>query len=366
MAIDYADRMRRLLARVQADVVVLVPGANLVYFTGLHFHLSERPILAFISADGLAFSIPELEQPKLNQRPDLNAQAFPWTDATGYADSFARVAAHLGLGSARVGLDAMMMRAFEWFDLAQAGGISADAAVNVGRDLLSVRAIKTPDEIDAIRRAVLLSEQALQRTLDAVEIGMTENQIAAHLSSELTAAGSEGHAFGPLVLTGPNSALPHGNTGNRALAADEFLLIDFGGTQDGYPADITRTRVIGQPTADMKAIYDAVEAANAAARAIAAPGVTCGAVDQAARAVIEAAGYGDYFIHRTGHGLGLETHELPNIAPGDETVLEPGMVFTIEPGIYVPGLGGVRIEDDMVVHADHVESLTQFSRSVLG
>lgn len=363
MPIDYAARMEKLLATSGADVVALVPGANMVYFTGLHFHLSERPIIAFISGEGLALIVPELEQPKLAARPDLAARAFPWSDASGYADSFAEAVAGLKLSGARVGLDGMTLRAFEWFALRD-NGVNPATTTDISRHLLNTRAIKTPEEIDAIRRAVQLSETALQRTLDAVTVGMTEQQIAARLSEELTAAGSDGHAFGPLVLTGPNSALPHGDTGSRALTDGDFLLIDFGGTKDHYPADITRTMVMGQPTDEMRAIYAAVEQANAAARAAAAPGVTCGAVDQAARDVIEAAGYGDYFIHRTGHGLGLEGHELPNVAPGDETHLQPGMVFTIEPGIYVPGLGGVRIEDDLVVHEDRVESLTQFPRSL--
>ena len=183
-------------------------------------------------------------------------------------------------------------------------------------------------------------------------------------SAELTALGTEGLAFGSLVLAGKNSALPHGVPGDNVLGANDFLLIDFGGKKGGYPADITRTFCLGEPTDTMREIYAAVKRANEAAHAIAKPGVTCHEIDQAARQVIDAAGYGDYFTHRLGHGLGLSGHELPNVAPNDPTPLEVGMVFTIEPGIYHPEIGGVRIEDDVVVTEDGIESLSTFPKDL--
>jgi Xaa-Pro aminopeptidase len=165
------------------------------------------------------------------------------------------------------------------------------------------------------------------------------------------------------VQTGPNSALPHGMLTDRILGQDEFLLIDYGGRVEGYPADITRTFCLGTPTSEMQKIYDTVLAANQAAIKAGGPGVAMGTVDKAARDVIRAAGYGEYFIHRTGHGLGLNGHEMiPQIAEGVEDVLEPGMAFTIEPGIYVPGLGGVRIEDDVVVTESGLDVLTSYPK----
>jgi Xaa-Pro dipeptidase len=193
---------------------------------------------------------------------------------------------------------------------------------------------------------------------------MTEQEIAAELARLLREAGSEGDSFAPLVQTGPNSALPHGKVTQRALEEGDLLLIDFGGTRHKYPADITRTFCLGDPSEEIQKIYDTVLAANQAAAAAAKPGVPCGEVDKAAREVIEAAGYGEYFIHRTGHGLGMSVHELPQIAAGVEDVLETGMIFTIEPGIYVPGLGGVRIEDNVHVTETGVEVLTQYPRSL--
>ena len=204
---------------------------------------------------------------------------------------------------------------------------------------------KTDDEIALLQAAIDLSEEALKRTIEWAKVGMTELEISKKLNDEMSNLGTEGMAFGSLVLTGENSALPHGSTGNRVLGENEFLLIDFGGRKQGYPADITRTFCLGEPTEQMREIYQAVLDANLAAQAIAKPGVTCHEIDKAARDVIVAAGYGEYFTHRLGHGLGLSGHELPNIAENNHVPLEEGMVFTIEPGIYLPGVGGVRIEE---------------------
>ncbi|MEO1440839.1 MAG: M24 family metallopeptidase, partial [Chloroflexota bacterium] len=187
-------------------------------------------------------------------------------------------------------------------------------------------------------------------------------QVQQILKSRLQANGSHGEAFSPIVLVGPNSGNPHGDVGDNVLKESEFLLFDFGGVIDGYPADITRTFCIGTPTDEMTAIYNAVLRANEAARLVVKPGVTTGEIDHAAREVIEEAGYGELFMHRTGHGLGLEVHEMPQVAAGVETELQAGMVFTIEPGIYKAGLGGVRIEDNIVVIEDGGESLTSFPR----
>lgn len=366
MTIDYLARQaraRQVAGERGADAVAIVPGANMVYFTGLHFHLSERPTIALIlSGGGLAFIIPALEMPKL--QPHLDAldvrEVFAWEDADGYAGAFEDAAETLGLRGGVLGVDDMTMRVFEWLAFsAHAPGLHV---AGMGQDLLSLRAVKTTDEIDRLRRAVVLSETALEETLAQVTPGMTERAIASILNRRLEANGAHGRAFESLVLVGENSGNPHGDVGDNTLEEDDFLLIDFGGTLDGYPADITRTFCLGAPTDEMTAIYNAVLRANEAARLAVRPGATAGEIDRAARDVIEGAGYGEYFIHRTGHGLGLEVHELPNIAAGDDTVLAPGMVFTIEPGIYKPGLGGVRIEDNIVVTEGGGESLTSFPR----
>jgi len=362
VAIDYLKRLDTLLENSRADLVAFVPGENMVYFTGLHFHLSERPILGLYNGQGLSFIIPELEVAKLEARPDLEARRFMWTDADGYDGAFSEAVAALLPGNTTCALDGQTLRLFEWLALERAG-VSAADALDTGDLFLDLRARKAPEEIANMQRAIDISETALKVTMAWARPGMTERQIADRLGAEMLDRGSQGHAF-LLVLTGEKSGLPHGDTGDRVWGEDEFLLIDFGARYQDYPADITRTFCHGEPTAQMRAMYEAVYRANKAAREFARPGVTCEAVDRVARAVIERAGLGEYFIHRLGHGLGLSVHELPNIVQGNKQELQPGMVFTIEPGVYVPGVGGVRIEDNVVVTEAGIDILTSYPREL--
>ncbi len=362
MTIDYQARLDKLLDQSKADLVAFVPGENMVYFTGLHFHLSERPILGLYSRDGLSFIIPELEAAKLEARPELEARRFAWTDKAGYEAAFKEAVAALLSSERTCALDGQTLRFFEWRAL-QRAGLPAANTLDAGDLFLNLRACKAPEEIANMQRAVDISEAALQATMEWARPGLTERQIADRLGAEMLERGSHGHAF-LIVLTGEKTGLPHGDMADRVWGDDEFLLIDFGATYNDYPADITRTFCYGEPTARMRAMYAAVYDANKAAREFARPGLTCSDVDQVARAVIEEAGLGQYFIHRLGHGLGLSVHELPNIVAGNDQVLQPGMVFTIEPGVYVPGVGGVRIEDNVVVTDDGVKVLTSYPREL--
>lgn len=360
---DFAKRQAKLRELEGIDAVVLVPGANLRYFTGFDFHLSERPILAFFAADGLALVLPELELPQLTARPDLQARVFSWSDEAGYSGAFRAVLKELDLQEQVLGIDALTMRAGEYLALlAEAPELQVRRAEE---GLMAIRARKEPEELGAMREAVALSERALTRLLSELELGLSEIAVATRLSALLEAEGSDGHAFKPLVQSGPNSALPHGSPTGRQLAAGEPLLIDFGGTKGGYLADITRTVFVGEPQPELARIFEVVSAANGAAVAAVKPGVAMQDIDRAARSVIERAGYGEYFIHRTGHGLGLEGHEsIPQLAEGVTRPLEAGMVLTVEPGIYIPGLGGVRLEDDVLVTETGAEVLTRLPHNL--
>lgn len=360
---DYNARRAALAqAMSDVDVIALVPGANMKYYTGLNYHLSERPIVALIAGDQLSMIVPELEVPQIKARPDLEVRIFAWSDKDGYQGAYAEAIKSLGLHDAVIGVDDKTMRVFELEGFLEASPSIRRRAV--GTRLLDIRAHKDEGEVEALRGAIQRSEAAFDDLLKWVEVGMTEREIAQKLGKLLTEHGCQGLSFDTLVQTGSNSALPHGNVTDRKLEAGEFLLVDWGGRYGGYPADLTRTVCIGTPSDEMVKIYETVLAANRAACAIAAPGVTCGTVDKAARDVIEAAGYGAYFIHRTGHGLGLEVHELPQIAANVEAPLEVGNVFTVEPGIYVPGVGGVRIEDNVLITPDGCEVLTTYKRTL--
>ena len=216
-----------------------------------------------------------------------------------------------------------------------------------------------------MRRAVAIAETAMEKTLPQIKIGMTEKQIAAILTAELIDAGCEKVPFGPIVSSGDNATSPHAVPTDRPIQAGELMIIDWGAIVNDYPSDITRTFAVGEISEAQHIMYETVKAANAAGLAATHPSNTCHDVDVAARAVITDAGLGDYFIHRTGHGLGLEVHEEPSIMTNIKQPLSPGMVFTVEPGVYRPGVGGVRIEDDVVVTADGCDVLTSMTKELI-
>jgi Xaa-Pro dipeptidase len=364
MADAYSSRVERFVAQSTTDVTALIPGTNMLYFTGLSFHLGKRPIIGFFSRRGHAFIIPLLEVNKFEESAPVQARLFAWSDADGYRQAFRDAAAYLGLDAqAILGVDGYTMRVFEWLALAEAG-IAPERMTDVGHHLMMFRAIKTEDEVARMQRAVHISEKALETVLAGIKPGMTEREVAQRLADEQRALGADDVAFEAIVLAGERSALPHGNPGERTFKHGDIVLIDYGCKVGNYPSDITRTFVLGTPSDDIRRMYSAVYDANAAARAVARPGVTWGDVDKAARDVIESYGLGAHFTHRTGHGLGLDGHELPQIASGETHLLEPGMVFTIEPGVYIAGVGGVRIEDNMLVTADGCQSLTSFPREL--
>jgi Xaa-Pro dipeptidase len=230
--------------------------------------------------------------------------------------------------------------------------------------LAELRMRKNAKEVAHMRCAAEIAQEALARTLQTVRPGLTEQEVAGELMVQLLRGGSEAVPFAPIVQGGPSSASPHAAPGSRRLERGDLLLIDFGAQVQGYASDITRTFAIGELEPELAQVHDIVQAANAAGRAAAGPGVPCQEVDRAARRVIEEAGYGQYFIHRTGHGLGLEVHEPPYIVEGNAQRLDVGMTFTVEPGIYLPGRGGVRVEDDVVITEDGCESLTDFERGL--
>ena len=203
------------------------------------------------------------------------------------------------------------------------------------------------------------------RQLCVIKIGMTEKQIAGMLSQLMLDGGSEGNPFGPIVSSGPNAASPHAVPTDRPIQEGELMIIDWGAIVHDYPSDITRTFAIGDVSEDLINIYNIVKHANEAGIAQVSPGNSCSLIDEASRATIENGGYGEYFIHRTGHGLGLEVHEEPSMITGNMDKLVPGMTFTIEPGIYIPEKGGVRIEDDLLVTSNGHLVLTHFTKELI-
>ncbi|CAI6045098.1 putative peptidase [Cohnella sp. JJ-181] len=231
--------------------------------------------------------------------------------------------------------------------------------------ILDMRIAKSADEIGRIQRAVDIIEAVMAHAVSRVRVGMTELELAAEIERKMRELGADRPAFETIVLTGPRSALPHGVPGQHAIRRGDFLLIDIGVQAGGYCSDITRTFVVGEASEAQRAIYEAVLAANEAGIAAAAAGVPVSAVDAAARGKIEGAGFGPLFTHRVGHGFGMDIHEQPSMSGVNDTLLAPGMVFTVEPGVYDTVVGGVRIEDDVYIREDGTAGvLTRFPKQL--
>jgi Xaa-Pro aminopeptidase len=229
----------------------------------------------------------------------------------------------------------------------------------------TLRERKGPEEVALIAQAADVAVQALERTLGAVCAGMSEYTIAGTLEKALRDAGSEGFPFPSIVASGPRSALPHARSSDRRVVRGDLLLLDFGAEVGGYCADVTRTVVVGPASAEQRELYEVVRVANERAVAAVRPGMSGRDADAVARGYIERCGFGDLFGHSLGHGLGLEVHEAPRLARTAEGALPEGAVVTIEPGVYRPGWGGVRIEDDVHLTSDGAHVLTRFTRDLL-
>jgi Xaa-Pro dipeptidase len=365
------EKLYGIMERHGLDAPALNPGPSLTYLTGLRFHLMERPVVAFfVPSREPAIVLPALEMLKVQALP-WHMDAFPYGEDPSTWDEAFRLAGQLlgldtltGTGKKRVGVEPRALRLLEFRHIQ--GGVRAADFPDASEALGWLRACKEPDEVQKMRQAVEIAENALKATLPFIKMGVTERELATELLTQILRHGSQPELpFSPIVSSGPNSANPHAEPSMRKLEYGDLLVIDWGATFDGYIADLTRTFAVGEVDAEAESIHETVQRANAAGRAAAYPGATAADVDRAAREVIDAAGYGPYFTHRTGHGIGIEAHEPPYIRGDNRQVLEPGMTFTVEPGIYLPERGGVRIEDNIVITEDGSECLSGLEREMV-
>lgn len=275
-----------------------------------------------------------------------------------------------GRGLARVGVEAasLTVKRWQWLTDGLAGAATLVATDGV---VEAQRLVKDAEECERLRTAGRLLASVVAPALRLVRRGRTEREVAAGVEQALAQAGFEDRAFETIVASGPRSALPHARPGRRRLSDGDLVVLDFGGVYDGYCVDLTRTACVGRPGDEVARLHAAVLAAQTAAIAAVRPGLPASAIDAAARDVLQRHGLAEAFGHGTGHGLGLEVHEAPRIAParqlrraGADVVLQAGMVFTVEPGVYLLGTGGVRIEDDVLVTPDGCDVLTDVSRGL--
>jgi Xaa-Pro dipeptidase len=361
------DRLSRLYNLMSTDgltALALNPGPTLTYLTGLQFHLMERPTLViFTPPSAPVIVLPELESGKLSQS-HFDFKVFTYGDNPAkWGDAIQAACQESKLNGKKVAVEPLRLRFMELQYLQSAAPhahfVSGETTLN------RLRMQKDQSEVDAMRKAVRIAEQGFMEMVEKARPGMTERELAAQLTMAMLQAGSEPEfPFSPIIASGPNSANPHAVPTDRKLTPGDLVVVDWGAAYEGYFSDLTRTLAIGEVDAELIHIANVVAEANRAGRAAAKPGLTAGTVDQAAREVITAAGYGDYFTHRTGHGLGMETHEEPYIFSENKLLLAEGMTFTVEPGIYLPGRGGVRIEDNIAITSTGAETLSSLPREL--
>jgi Xaa-Pro dipeptidase len=346
------DRLRDWLRAEGAGAAFLTSPVSIAYLTGFATNPHERLMALVLREDEAVLVVPGLEEERaMAAAGGVTVRA--WLDGE---DPWAPVAAALGGGPGRVAVEKGHLTLASWERLRSLAG--GPEALDAGVELRRLRARKAPEEIRRLEQAGRLTDLVTERAMAELDAGRSELEVAAAIDREIVAAGGR-LSFETIVQSGPNSAQPHLDPSGRRLRQGDLVLLDFGAAWEGYRADITRTVVLGEPDARQVEVHGLVLAAHDAAVAAVRAGVTAGEVDEAARAVIRAGGLADRFIHRVGHGLGLEAHEDPSLDPGGSTVLEEGMVVTIEPGVYLPGWGGVRIEDDVVVEAAGGRLLTR-------
>jgi D-alanyl-D-alanine dipeptidase len=350
------DRARHELEQVGADALLVSLGSDLPYLTGYRAMPLERLTMAVVPRDGdTVLVVPELEAPRVEPRPGVfTIEAWSETE-----DPVSLVAGHLGQAG-RVLIGDQTWSVFLLELQRRVPGVSFGSARPVSEAL---RVVKDSAEIDMLRGAGKVADDVVRSLATHEFTGKTEAMVSHEVGEMLKAGGNETVDFA-IVGSGPNGASPHHEAGARVITAGDSIVIDFGGKYHGYNSDTTRMFHVGKPSARYLEVHGVVQAAQQAGVDAVRPGVSAESVDAAARRVIEDAGYGEFFIHRTGHGIGLDTHEDPYIVTGNTRQLAPGMTFSIEPGIYLPGEFGVRIEDIVVCTRDGVERLNNSPREV--
>jgi Xaa-Pro aminopeptidase len=356
---DYAGRVgrvRQLMRERGLDLFLLSVGADLPYLTGYQAMPLERLTMLVVPAEGRAvLVVPELEAPRVTPHPEV-FDIRSWSET----EDPVAVVADFAAGARRAAVGDQTWSVFLLGLQEKLLDVRFEPATPITREL---RMRKDPAEVELLRRAAQAADRVVERLRQHPFLGKSERQLSQEID-QMTL--EEGHDTASLaiVASGPNGASPHHEPGERVIVEADAVVVDFGGRVAGYHSDTTRTFFVGEPDPGFQEAYRALARAQQSALEAVRPGVPAQSVDRTARTVIEEAGYGEYFVHRTGHGIGLEGHEHPYIVEGNDLPLEPGMAFSVEPGIYLPGRFGMRIEDIVVVTDQGAERLNRSDRSL--
>lgn len=352
------QQLREEMLKAGVELLALAPGAHMKWLLGFYPHPDERPCLLLVTHKSAAFLMPSLNAEGTREHTEI--PFFNWSDDEGPMQALKEMLSDLDVeGASEVILDETMRADFALLLLGQL----PNAKHQFTTDTLGIlRMKKDHDDYRSLKENALICDGAMQAGFAAVKTGISESEIQQVIKNYFAEQGAP-MLFG-IVGIGSNGAFPHHQSGDRRVQHGNSILIDIGGKKGDFPSDMTRMAILGDAPDDYHKIHKIVEAAVCAALEAAKPGVRAADVDAAARDTIAAAGYGEYFVHRTGHGLGLEIHEPPYITATSETTLQAGMVFSIEPGIYLPDRFGIRLEEIVILREDGPEILSELSRDV--
>lgn len=348
MANKFENRIEKLSNTVDTDIVFITDPVNIFYFTGCFINPHERLLVLIVDTDTRETTLvfPALDQEVVNQSATVTHH-LPHKDG----DNPFSLIFDVFNSKKSVAVEGSHLTYDRYLSLLD--HFNPEAVHRADDELNALRGIKNDEDREKLQEAVDITEKALFDLTEWGVIGKSEKEISEYLVTQFKSYGAVDVSFGPLVLTGENSALPHGVSGDTTVKEGDFLLIDCGViTKDRYVSDMTRTFIIGEPTTEQRKIYETVLEANIASIEVSTAGTEMRKLDNSARDIIENAGYGEYFTHRIGHGIGIGLHEQPSLDHQNKTPLQAGHVITIEPGIYQAGYGGVRIEDGIIVTED--------------
>ncbi len=361
--VDYAGRWKRCRAFMEnqdIDLLALTPGPNMTYMTGFLETPGERLLTALFPRDGEPrMVVPALYEEQV-RREGWIGDVHAWKDGDDQAAFLLEQLSDTS-GLVNVALDTRMWARFVLMFHQALPGVAFEDAEGLMQEL---RIVKGPEEISILRRAHEATDRAMEAVMDSLEEGQVERDVANTIRNALMDAGADAASFRPIAASGPNGSQPHYRFGDRALRRGDALVLDFGGMFAGYYTDVARTVFLGKADDTQRKVYELVKEANEKAVDAARAGTPAEEVDREARKVITDGGYGGQFIHRTGHGIGLEVHEEPYIVEGNKRPLEEGMAFSVEPGIYLPDRFGVRIENIVLVENGRARRLDQYSRDL--
>jgi len=358
----YSDKLCEIMVKNNVDATMIGPSADLKFLMNYSPQPDERFQSLFLLSDKRYFYIsPELTYEEIRDKLDNDADIYKWGDHEEFSDIVADAMNKYKLSGKNIGVN---------------NGIAAINLIDIkekinthfvnGHHIMEIlRIVKDESEIEKLRKTAKLADEVMGETIDSICPGMTERDIKKKIEELFMQKGADGLSFEPIVASGPNSSMPHYCEDSRVIQKKDIIILDLGCKYKGYCSDISRTVFVGGITDEEKKVYDIILRANKAGEEAAKQGVKAEKVDKASRDIIKSEGYGQYFLNRTGHGIGISVHEAPYIRTGNKQILEKGMAFSVEPGIYMQNKFGMRIEDIVVIGDDGPEVLNKFTKEII-